>query len=156
MPPLTGFQYIFSSFPGLRCCAAPPRATIYRPSPGLSNSVRCAHINAPRKLVVVGGNTIGVLDFSPTFIIKPYHQKGGTEVPPYDIDKLLFVGSIARKRKLCPYKKAAAPRWSSDLSENQMKKAITCDDGVLPNRPRPARKALPWWARGWKQRWLAY
>ena len=39
-----------------------------------------------------GGNTIGVLDFSPTFIIKPYHQKGGTEVPPYDIDKLLFVG----------------------------------------------------------------
>ena len=38
------------------------------------------------------GNTIGVLDFSPTFIIKPYHQKGGTEVPPYDIDKLLFVG----------------------------------------------------------------
>ena len=38
-----------------------------------------------------GGNTIGVLDFSPTFIIKPYHQKGGTEVPPYDIDKLLFI-----------------------------------------------------------------
>ena len=32
-----------------------------------------------------------MLDFSPTFIIKPYHQKGGTEVPPYDIDKLLFI-----------------------------------------------------------------
>ena len=32
-----------------------------------------------------------MLDFSPTFIIKPYHQKGGTEVPLYDIDKLLFI-----------------------------------------------------------------
>ena len=46
---------------------------------------------------VWGGDTIGGLDFSPTFIIKPYHQKGGTEVPPYDIDKLPFVGSFARE-----------------------------------------------------------
>ena len=42
------------------------------------------------QIAICGGNTIGVLDFSPTFIIKPHHQKGGTEVPPYDIDKLLF------------------------------------------------------------------
>ncbi|MBR4309898.1 MAG: hypothetical protein IKT79_02620, partial [Akkermansia sp.] len=45
----------------------------------------------PPQIGSCGGNTIGVLDFSPTFIIKPYHQKGGTEVPPYDIDKLLFI-----------------------------------------------------------------
>ena len=45
-----------------------------------------------RKMEVCGGKTIGVLDFSPTFIIKPYRKKGGTEVPPYDIDKLQFVG----------------------------------------------------------------
>ena len=57
MPPLTGFQNIFLSFPGLRCCAAPPRATIYRPWPGLTNSVSCAHINAPHKLLFVGLST---------------------------------------------------------------------------------------------------
>mgnify|MGYP003309814635 CR=1 FL=1 len=45
----------------------------------------------PPQIGSCGGNTIGVLDFSPTFIIKPYHQKGGTEVPPYDIDNLQFV-----------------------------------------------------------------
>ena len=45
----------------------------------------------PPQIGSCGVNTIGVLDFSPTFIIKPYHQKGGTEVPHYDIDKLLFI-----------------------------------------------------------------
>ena len=66
----------------------------------LQNTVRCAHIIAPPQIGSCGGNTIEVLDFSPTFIIKPYHQKGGTEVPPYDIDKLPFV-SYRRTLKHC-------------------------------------------------------
>ena len=51
-----------------------------------------------------------MLDFSPTFIIKPYHQKGGTEVPPYDIDKLLFSSAPygAKIAKLPPALKARA------------------------------------------------
>ena len=48
-------------------------------------------------MVVCGGNTIGVLDFSPTFIIKPYHQKGGTEVPPYDNRQIAICGAINQK-----------------------------------------------------------
>ena len=53
MPPLTGFQYIFHLTRGFAAAQLHHRATIYRPWPGLSNSVRCAHINAPHKLPFV-------------------------------------------------------------------------------------------------------
>ena len=65
MPPLNGVPIYFASFPGfppssrrdrlLLRCSTP--ATIYRPWPGLSNSVRYAHINAPHKLLFVGLST---------------------------------------------------------------------------------------------------
>ena len=57
MPPLTGFQYIFHLSRGFAAAQLHRRATIFRPSPGLINSVRCAHINAPHKLLFVGPTT---------------------------------------------------------------------------------------------------
>ncbi len=54
MPPLTGFQNIFHLSRGFAAAQLHHRATICRPWPGLLNSVRCAHINEPHKLLFVG------------------------------------------------------------------------------------------------------